>query len=175
MSASPVGCRQAELFPLQKTPAPNLKTRVVAFFIGTKIHYWHNTMFIKDKSMWHATCLILRVVKRSMRVQVASFFDLFHDRPVGIASMIVKEVDIPGLGNVHVVSSVDCLGAMCPRPQLLTMKVLSEVEPGAVVEVVLDNPTAVEGFPALAQTLGCTHLATLRKSGCWHVYLRKSF
>jgi tRNA 2-thiouridine synthesizing protein A len=124
--------------------------------------------------MWHATCLLLRVVKRRMRVHVASLFDLFHGRPVGIASRIVKDVDIPGLGNVHVVSSVDCLGAMCPRPQLLTMKVVGEVGPGAVVEVVLDNPTAVEGFPALAQMLGCTHLATLRGPGCWHVYLRKS-
>ncbi len=134
---------------------------------------WDNAMFIKDKSIWHATCLILRVAKRRVGVQVASLFDLFHDRSAGTSSPVVKDVDIPGLGCVHVVHSVDCLGAMCPRPQLLTMKVLGEVGPGRVVEVVLDNSTAVEGFPALAQTLGCVHLATLRDPDCWRVYLRK--
>ncbi len=107
-------------------------------------------------------------------VHVSSWFDLFHDRPTGITSLVIKDVDIPGVkGAVHVVRSVDCLGAMCPRPQLLTMKVLGEVGPGEVVEVRIDNPTAVEGFPALAQTLGCTHLATVRGSDCWCVYLRK--
>jgi len=72
-----------------------------------------------------------------------------------------------------VVRSVDCLGAMCPRPQLLTIKVLDEIGLREIIEVVLDNPTAVEGFPALAQALDCTHLATVRESGCWRVYLRK--
>lgn len=106
-------------------------------------------------------------------MHVASFLDLFHDRPVGTSSPVVKDVDIPDLGRVHVVHAVDCLGAMCPRPQLLTLKVLGETGPGQVVEVMLDNPTAVEGFPALAQTLGCTHLATVRDADCWRVYLRK--
>lgn len=106
-------------------------------------------------------------------MQFAGLFDLRHGRPAGIASRVVKDVDIPGWGCVRVVSSVDCLGAMCPRPQLLTMKVLGEVGSEEVVEVVLDNPAAVEGFPALAQALGCTHLATVRESDCWRVYLRK--
>ncbi len=130
-------------------------------------------MFIKDKSIWHATCLKLRVTKRRVDVQLASLFDLFHDRSSGTRSSVIKDVDLPGLGCVHVVYSVDCLGAMCPRPQLLTLKVLGEVGPGEVIEVLLDNSTAVEGFPALAQTLGCMHLAALRESGCWRVYLRK--
>jgi tRNA 2-thiouridine synthesizing protein A len=107
-------------------------------------------------------------------MQVSSWFDLFHDRPVGFANLLAKDVDLPGWGEVQVVRSVDCMGAMCPRPQLLTMKVLGEVGSGEVIEVVLDNPTAVEGFPALAQTLGCTHLATVREPDCWRVYLRKS-
>jgi tRNA 2-thiouridine synthesizing protein A len=161
-------------FLLQKAPASNPKTAVVAFFIAPKTYGCHNFMFIKDKPMWHITCLILRNTKWRLRMQVASLFDLLHERPAGIASRVVKNVDIPGLGPVCVVSSVDCLGAMCPRPQLLAMKVLGEVESGEIVEVVLDNPAAVEGFPALAQTISCTHLATVRESGCWRVYLRKS-
>lgn len=130
-------------------------------------------MFIKNKSIWHATCLKLVATKRRVDVQLASLFDLFHDRSAGTSSSIIKDVDLPGLGCVHVVYSVDCLGTMCPRPQLLTLKVLGEVRPEEVIEVVLDNSTAVEGFPALAQTLGCMHLATLREPDCWRVYLRK--
>jgi len=134
---------------------------------------WDNIMFIKEKSIWHAMCLILRVAKRRVGVHIAGLFDLFHDRPVGTSGPVIKDVDIPGLGVVRVVHAVDCLGAMCPRPQLLTLKVLGEVGPGEVVEVVLDNPTAVEGFPALALTLGCTYLAAVREPDRWRVYLRK--
>jgi len=130
-------------------------------------------MFINNKSKWHAICLKLGVVMRGVRVHVSSWFDLFHDRPIGVSTLVIKDVDIPGKGKVRVVRSVDCLGAMCPRPQLLTMKVLGEVGPGEVIEVRMDNPTAVEGFPALGQTLGCAHLATIRESDCWCVYMRK--
>ncbi len=86
---------------------------------------------------------------------------------------MARATDVPGLGKTLVARSVNCIGAMCPRPQLLTLKVLGEVGPGEVVEIVLDNPTAVEGFPALAETLGCAHLASVRDFGCWRVYLRK--
>ena len=58
--------------------------------------------------------------------------------------LIAREEDLPGIGRVRVTYVVDCMGAMCPRPQLLTMKILSQVEPGEVIEVVSDNPAAVE-------------------------------
>ncbi len=107
-------------------------------------------------------------------MHITGWFDSFHDRRAGLTHPLDVEVDIPGLGRLHLVRSVDCLGAMCPRPQLLTMKVLSEVEPGDVIEVLSDNPAAVEGFPALAQVLNCTHLATIREPGHWRMYMRKS-
>ena len=53
------------------------------------------------------------------------------------------------------------------------MKVLGKVNDGEVVEVRCDNAPAVESFPALALSLGSTHLATLRVSDGWRVYLRK--
>jgi tRNA 2-thiouridine synthesizing protein A len=110
---------------------------------------------------------------RRCLVRTGSWFDLFQGRPAVSSRWMLRSVDIAGLGKVLVVRSVDCIGAMCPRPQLLTLKVLGEVGPGEVVEIVLDNPTAVEGFPALAETLGCAHLATVADPGCWRVYLRK--
>lgn len=69
--------------------------------------------------------------------------------------------------------TVECVGAMCPRPQLLAMKVLGNAGVGEVIEFRCDNAPAVEGFPALALALGSTHLLTLRTGDMWCVYLRK--
>lgn len=85
----------------------------------------------------------------------------------------LAEVDLPGLGPTPIAQSVDCLGAMCPRPQLLTMKVLGHMRIGEVIEVRCDSAPAVEGFPALALSLNSTHLASIREAGGWRVYLRK--
>jgi tRNA 2-thiouridine synthesizing protein A len=100
--------------------------------------------------------------------------NLFFDRRRKPGGRVAREVDIPGLGRLVLVRSVDCLGAMCPRPQLLTMKVVGEIRTHDVIEVLSDNPSAVEGFPALAQALNCVHLKTLREPGMWRMYLRKA-
>lgn len=84
-----------------------------------------------------------------------------------------REVVLPGAGPTRIAQSVDCLGAMCPRPQLLAMKVMSRMAEGEVVELRCDSAAAVEGFPALAHTLLSTHLATVRDGHAWRVYLRK--
>ena len=97
------------------------------------------------------------------------FFDL-RRIPGG---RILREVEVNGLGRLVLARSVDCLGGVCPRPQLLTMKVLNEVRTDEVIEVLSDNPAAVEGFPALAQALNCAHLGTVREPGFWRIYLRK--
>lgn len=99
--------------------------------------------------------------------------DRFFDRRRNPGGRVVREVDVNGHGRLVLVRSVDCLGGMCPRPQLLTMKVLGEVRTGDVIEVVSDNPAAVEGFPALALALNCDHLGTMREPGFWRIYLRK--
>lgn len=87
--------------------------------------------------------------------------------------LLAREVTLPGLGRVRVAFVVDCVGAMCPRPQLLTMKILAQVDEGEVIEIVSDNPAAVEAFPSLAETLMCTHLLTQRDGDSWRLYLRK--
>jgi tRNA 2-thiouridine synthesizing protein A len=89
--------------------------------------------------------------------------------------LLAREEDLPGIGRVRVSYVVDCMGAMCPRPQLLTMKILGQVGAGEVIEVISDNPAAVESFPALAETLFCSHLLTVREVDYWRLYLRKSF
>lgn len=87
--------------------------------------------------------------------------------------LMSRQEYLPGMGRVCIAYVVDCMGAMCPRPQLLTMKILGQIEEGEVIEVVSDNPAAVESFPSLAETLGCVHLLTTRVDACWQIYLRK--
>jgi TusA-related sulfurtransferase len=131
-------------------------------------------MILKGKTLWHAMCFKTGNVLRSTQMQVADWFEHFREQRTVLTPPITREISVPGAGTLRLVRSVDCLGAMCPRPQLLTMKVLGEVEPGDVIEVVSDNPAAVEGFPALAQALNCAYLATVRDADHWRMYLRKS-
>lgn len=131
-------------------------------------------MNLKGKTLWHAMCFKTGNVLRSTQMQVADWFEHFREQRTVLTPPITREISVPGAGTLRLVRSVDCLGAMCPRPQLLTMKVLGEVGPGDVIEVVSDNPAAVEGFPALAQALNCAYLATVRDADHWRMYLRKS-
>jgi TusA-related sulfurtransferase len=87
--------------------------------------------------------------------------------------MQTKFVDLPGLGSVEIMRSVDCLGAACPRPQLLAMQMVEELKDGDVFELYSDNPTSVETIPALVMTLYSTHLATVRGEHGWRIYVRK--
>lgn len=97
---------------------------------------------------------------------------IWHGRAVSITEHM-KTVDLPGLGQVRVARSVDCLGAACPRPQLLAMQAVEELREGDVFELYSDNPTSVETIPALVMTLYSTHLATLRDEQGWRIYVRK--
>ncbi len=81
--------------------------------------------------------------------------------------------ELPGLGVVRIARVVDCMDAMCPRPQLLTKKVLDQMGEGEVIEIVSDNAAAVEAFPWFAEALSCTHLMTIRGRDRWRIYLRK--
>lgn len=98
----------------------------------------------------------------------------FGEKKAGPVLTEGRIVEVPGHGALRIMRSADCLGAMCPRPQLLAMKLLNEVGPGDVVELVTDNSTAVEGFAPLAEILVCTLLAVVKEVGVWRVYLRKS-
>jgi tRNA 2-thiouridine synthesizing protein A len=75
--------------------------------------------------------------------------------------------------SVTVVRTLDCLGAACPRPQLLAMKVMEQLQDGEVIELLSDNPATVDTLPALMFTLCGTHVATVKEADHWRVYMRK--
>lgn len=75
--------------------------------------------------------------------------------------------------RVQVARRVDCRGYSCPRPQLMTKKAVNEVGSGAVVEVLVDNPTSVEALPPMCDELNATHLETIKDPACWRVFIKR--
>lgn len=92
--------------------------------------------------------------------------------PVSVGA---RQVDLPRIGLVTVTRSLNCMGASCPRPQLLTMRALNEAREGEVVEMLSDNPNSVEAIPAMMLVLCSTHLVTIKDAGYWRIYVRKGF
>ncbi|MGM0412325.1 MAG: sulfurtransferase TusA family protein [Pseudomonadota bacterium] len=79
-----------------------------------------------------------------------------------------------GEERVRVRRRVKCEGDGCPKPQLLTLKALSLVGPGEGVELVTDNPAAVETIPAMMHSVDGEHVATIQdEQGHWRVYVRR--
>ncbi len=78
-------------------------------------------------------------------------------------------------GELYTVSQVvDVLGDSCPRPQLLTKKALSKAASGAVIEIMVDNPTSMEAIPTMMLELNGSHLGTLKVERYWRVFVRKN-
>ncbi len=84
-----------------------------------------------------------------------------------------RVVEVYEFGPIQVQVAIDCRGAVCPRPQLLTMKALEQMQNGQVVELLVDNPSSTEAIPAMTLTLGSTHLITVKEVDYWSIYLRK--
>lgn len=78
-------------------------------------------------------------------------------------------------GPLRVQVCIDCLGAVCPRPQLLTLRALDQMVDGEVLELLVDNASSAEAIPAMGMTLGSTHLATVRGTDGWRIYVRKGY
>lgn len=49
---------------------------------------------------------------------------------------------------------LDARGYMCPYPQIFAVKALEMIEPGARLEVLVDNPLSCENVPAVAREGG---------------------
>lgn len=46
---------------------------------------------------------------------------------------------------------LDCLGYVCPHPQIYTKKMLEKIALGDVLEVVFDNPSSSESISAMCE------------------------
>ncbi|MCS7101606.1 MAG: sulfurtransferase TusA family protein [Burkholderiaceae bacterium] len=99
---------------------------------------------------------------------------LFGTRPRAQAAEGGGQVRLADGRLLTVARQVDCRGDSCPRPQLMTKRALSEVAPGAVIDVLVDNPTSMEALPPLADELGAAYLETVKDGAFWHVLIRRN-
>lgn len=107
-------------------------------------------------------------------------WNIFKRRAKQVESVIARtpgrEVTLPNVGVVGVKVRVNCVGASCPRPQILALRAFEEwLEEGDVMELVSDNPSSVESLSALALVLDAYHLGTVCDDHVWRVYLGKGY
>lgn len=104
----------------------------------------------------------------------SKWFGLFQSNRVKRQPSPPRLVEVPGVGQVWVARTIDCIGESCLRPQLLTMKALGQLREGEILELQFDNPGSVEGIHALITVLEVSHLGTVKNEGYWSVYIRNA-
>lgn len=72
------------------------------------------------------------------------------------------------------VYELDCIGYVCPHPQLYTKKMLEKVAPGDVIEVYFDNPSSSESISALVEGSGSEILEKKMEGGKYMYRIRKA-
>jgi Predicted redox protein, regulator of disulfide bond formation len=72
------------------------------------------------------------------------------------------------------VKRLDLRGYVCPYPQLATLKELRNSPPGAIIEVITDNPPSCENVPSVARREGHEVLAVEEvERGVWRIVIRR--
>ncbi|MEM2964834.1 MAG: sulfurtransferase TusA family protein [Candidatus Bathyarchaeia archaeon] len=65
---------------------------------------------------------------------------------------------------------LDVRGGVCPYPQLLTLRALSELTQGDTLEVLLDNPPSVRDIPSALERRGYrVSEVLLLEKGVWKI------
>ena len=83
------------------------------------------------------------------------------------------EVQLQDGRKVTVNHRLDCIGDICPRPQLKLKKSIKGMESGEIVEVLINNPPSLETLPTLCPKIGATHLDSLKEPNLWKLYIQK--
>ncbi|MEM0445038.1 MAG: sulfurtransferase TusA family protein [Nitrososphaerota archaeon] len=70
---------------------------------------------------------------------------------------------------------LDLRGYTCPYPQLYTAKALGQIEPGAILEILIDNPPSCETVPKSIRNNGQEYLG-IEKIGVslWLIRARRA-
>ena len=73
------------------------------------------------------------------------------------------------------IARIDTRGLYCPVPILRTRDRLRRLAPGAVLEVLSDDPAILEDMPAFCRSHGHDYLGHVEEPGrAWRVTLRKA-
>jgi tRNA 2-thiouridine synthesizing protein A len=60
---------------------------------------------------------------------------------------------------------LDCMGYVCPHPQIYTKKALEKINDGEILEVVFDNPSSSESIAAMCDSSGTEILEKTNENG----------
>ena len=71
-------------------------------------------------------------------------------------------------------SSLDTCGLTCPIPILKAKKALTQLAPGAVLEVLATDPAAPKDFVAFCKATGHELLSSSQAGGTWHFLIKRS-
>lgn len=70
--------------------------------------------------------------------------------------------------------AVDCTGRPCPVPVIELARAVAAAAPGAVVEVVSDDPAAEHDVPAWARMRGHAYLGAVPRGGATGYRVRRT-
>ena len=68
---------------------------------------------------------------------------------------------------------LDCIGLFCPIPIFNTTQEMEKIEIGQVLEMVTDDPAAVQDIPRWAKRAGHQFLKLFKEGEHYHFLLRK--
>ena len=88
-------------------------------------------------------------------------------------TMRAWEIQLQDGTKLKVDNRLDCIGDVCPRPQLILKKSIKGMDSGEVIEVLINHPPSLETLPALCPGIGASHLETLKEPNLWKLYIRK--
>jgi len=108
-----------------------------------------------------------------MKQQFTTWWAWLLRKEVVSISRELHTVELPDGEIVRVSHTVDCLDTACPRPQMAAMNMLEKMKKGDVLELITDNPTAIETVPALVMTLYSQHLATMQTDDGWCIKIAR--
>jgi tRNA 2-thiouridine synthesizing protein A len=68
---------------------------------------------------------------------------------------------------------VDALGTFCPVPVRLAARRMARLPPGALIELLADDPLVAVDVPAWCHTAGHTLESHLQRDGVWIARIRR--
>ena len=69
--------------------------------------------------------------------------------------------------------TLDCIGLLCPAPIHLAARQLERAPPGALLEIVCDDPTITQDLPSWCRLTGHTIVDYRRIGECHRYVVRK--
>ncbi len=69
--------------------------------------------------------------------------------------------------------SLDVRGQVCPYPELLTLRALTNIPPESILEIILDNPPSAKDIPISIEKRGYKKPEVMRvDKGMWKIIVQ---